>query len=77
MDHHTSKRDLVKVVVENLSQWTAVVRSACLLSVDRIDCLIPEISEPGEKEDPARECLSESGINHADCDKGEEGENKA
>ena len=52
MNHHAGEGDLVEVVVEDLTDWTAVVRTPSLLTVNSINCLIPEVGEETQEPNP-------------------------
>ena len=62
MDHHGRKGDLIEVMVKDLTQRAAVVGPSCLLTVNCINSLIPEVREPTQKPDPAWQRLSEAWI---------------
>ena len=68
MDHHASERDLVQIVVEDLSEWTAVVCPSCLLTINRINSLIPKVGEYAQEPDPAWQGLREGWIEVAHGD---------
>lgn len=67
-DKDARESDLVEVVVEDLAKRATVVRPARLLTIDRINSLIPERCKPGQKPDPAGQCLREGWIQNKNCD---------
>ena len=66
-DHHARESDLIQVVVQNLTQRTAVVSSTRLLSINRVYCLVPKVCEPNQQPDPAWQSLREAWVKYADC----------
>ena len=59
MDHHAGECDLIQVVIKDLAKRTAVVSAACLLPVDGVNGLVPEVGEHAQKPDPAGQPLRE------------------
>ena len=66
MDHHGCKGDLIEVMVQDLTQRAAIVGPSCLLTINGINSLIPEVREPTEKPDPAWQRLREARIHRYD-----------
>jgi hypothetical protein len=50
--HKDCKRNLVQVVVQQLSKGTAIISASCLLSINSINRLIPKKAEPGKEPHP-------------------------
>ena len=74
MNHHAREGDLVEVMVQDLAQRAAVVRPSCLLTINAIDCLVPEVGPDAEQPDPAWQILSEARIHGDDCHKADKRE---
>ena len=68
MNHHAGERDLVQVVVEDLPKRTAVVCPTRLLTINRINGLVPEVSEYAQEPHPAGQSLSERWVKVAHRD---------
>ena len=77
MNHHAGERDLIEVMVQDLTKWTAVVSATGLLAVNGIDRLVPKVSEPTKKPYPAWQRLSEGRVQHTDSDQTRQRENQS
>lgn len=73
--HHASERDLIQIVVQDLAQRAAIVRSSRLLTIDGVNRLVPEVREPGEEPYPAWRRLRETRIERHDNDEDDQWEN--
>jgi hypothetical protein len=60
--HEDSERNLIQVVVKNLTKWTAVIGSASLFPVSCIYRLVPKLSENAQVPYPRRQDFRKGGI---------------